>query len=197
MAQSWMTPSLRVLSHVERPFLGEPPKYPNNILIAGKWLLVCQLDRRFVLYDTDADAGTHLPHILWEQEERISHWIQCPGTFKNGQWSVFVLVCEQYSRRWYVQLTCHVSYPPTLHRRLIIFWLDVESGALRDTVAYDLPNTGNSSPSRLRGGIAFLFIPDLALVFCTRTRHFYKFPDFRIALVCRAETNLAWCPIAH
>ncbi|KAN0094636.1 hypothetical protein V8E55_002923 [Tylopilus felleus] len=68
-------PDWHMLSHVERPFLGEPPKYPNNILIAGKWLLVCQLDRRFVLYDTDADAGTHLPHILWEQEERISHWI--------------------------------------------------------------------------------------------------------------------------
>ena len=94
-------------------------------------------------------------------------------------------------------LSADISYPPTLHRRLIIFWLDVESGALRDTVAYDLPNTGNSSPSRLRGGTAFLFIPDLALVFCTRTRHFYKFPEFRIALVCRAETNLAWCPKAH
>ena len=92
-----------------------------------------------------------------------------------------------------------IPYPPTLHRRLILSWLDVESGVLRDTVAYHVPKTGNFSfrLPLLCGGTAFLFIPNIALVFCTRTRHFYKFPDFRIALVCRAETNLPFCPMAH
>ena len=109
LAQSWMTPSLRVLSHIEIPFLGEPKKYPNDTLIAGRWLLVCQLDRRFVLYDTDADAETRLPQIIWEQEEQIADWNQLVRTFKEGQWSVSVLFCEPYLQRWYVQLACHVS----------------------------------------------------------------------------------------
>jgi hypothetical protein len=79
LAQSWTTQHLRAVSHVEIPFDGKATgDFKNTDLIGGRWFIVCQSRRRFVLYDTDANVETHEPLILWEQEEhcrrRIGYW---------------------------------------------------------------------------------------------------------------------------
>lgn len=83
--------------------------------------------------------------------------------------------------------------PDNSHRTLLEFRLDAESGALPDTVSLDVPaiNLFKSGPLRLDGGqkllarSRLLSIPNRLLIFDTRTRVFYEFPEFRVARVCR------------
>ena len=64
---------------------------------------------------------------------------------------------------------------------------------LRDTIAMDLPRS--CLMPKVEGGPSpFFFILPLQSVFDTRTRLFYKFPEFHIALVCREEPNIADIP---
>lgn len=86
------------------------------VLIGGRWFIVCQMHRRFVLYNTNA-TDTRVPQLLWEQEEEIVHWKQHRGTWEEGHWVVYLVVasqCAQRPPRWYV---CYyagvigISYP--------------------------------------------------------------------------------------
>jgi hypothetical protein len=107
LAQSWTTQCLRVVSHVDIPFDGMPTTFTsNNIdLIGGRWLLVCQSKRRIVLYDTNADAKTRVPQILWEHEEHIGSWDKYSMVSEAGQLVVYVILSEEHNplaRQWYV-----------------------------------------------------------------------------------------------
>ncbi|KAF8557572.1 hypothetical protein OG21DRAFT_224619 [Imleria badia] len=119
LAQSWTTPCLRAVSHVEIPFYGEPKVRFNKIeLIGGRWLIVCQSKRRIVLYDTVADVETRAPQILYEREEQWQ--IYCWDTYSiasgDGQWVVYVLLNEEHHPplpQWYVVLSsADTSYAP-------------------------------------------------------------------------------------
>ena len=95
LAQSWTTQPVQAVSRVEIPFDGEPN---DTSLIGGRWLIVCQSKRRIVLYDTDADVETHVPQILWEQEEhcqwQIRSWDSYSLVSEEGQWVVYVILQE-------------------------------------------------------------------------------------------------------
>ena len=85
-------------------------------------------------------------------------------------------------------------------RTLLELRLDAESGALRDTVIFDVPVSRasdrhfglNEEPPP---GPPFLAIQSQGLVFDTRTRVFYDFPDPSIALVCLKDCVV--CPMAN
>jgi hypothetical protein len=76
------------------------------------------------------------------------------------------------------------------YRTLLEFRLNAESGALCDTVTLDVPVSVVDRELELDGGqklfahSPFLTLPNQNLVFDTRTRVFYEFPDLCIALVC-------------
>jgi hypothetical protein len=75
-------------------------------------------------------------------------------------------------------------------RTLLEFRLNAESGALCDTVTLDVLVLDVDNHLEFGGGqkqfarSPFLTIPSVGLVFDTRTRAFYEFPDLCIALVC-------------
>ena len=109
LAQSWTTQCLRAVSHVEIPLDGMPTKFiTNNIdLIDGRWLIACQSKRRIVLYDTDADAKTRVPQILWEHETHIGWWDKYSVVSEEGQLVVYVILSEEpeqhpLAQQWYV-----------------------------------------------------------------------------------------------
>ena len=92
-------------------------------------------------------------------------------------------------------------------RRLLEFRLNAESGTLYDTATLDvsvlnvcgLPGHGSGFGQKLLAHSPFLVIPGQSLVFDTRTRVFYKFPDLNdVALVCsscnhkRVMLNVRW-----
>ena len=101
--------------------------------------------------------------------------------------------------------------PSNPHRKLIELRLASESGALCGAIALDVPEIVPQYPEpqyppmrnmgRLdyalegwQGGRSpFFFIRPLQMVFDTRTRLFYGFPKFHIAMVCRDEPNVAGC----
>jgi len=101
---------------------------------------VCQSNRRFVLYDTNAgpDAEPHAPQVLWEQEEGITDLDICLATLpsEEGQWVVYVLLRTDDPPRW----------------TLLEFRLDGESGALCDTVTLDVPVSDVCQYLELYGG---------------------------------------------
>ncbi|KAH0834257.1 hypothetical protein J3R83DRAFT_11613 [Lanmaoa asiatica] len=176
LAQSWTTQCLRTVSQVKIPFDGQ---ITNDNLIDGRWLIVCQLDRRFVLFDIDPNAETRVTQVLWEQEEEITSWVNCHATSGRGQYVVYVLLTTKLPQ-W----------------TLLEFRLNAESGVLCDTVTLDvpIPCRGYCEIDRGRGPLAqspFLCIsprlwvpnPYPYLVFDTRTRVFYEFPKFRVVLV--------------
>ncbi|KAH0834259.1 hypothetical protein J3R83DRAFT_11615 [Lanmaoa asiatica] len=178
LTQSWTTQCLRTVSQVKIPLYGQ---ITNSNLIDGRWLIMCQLDRRLVLFDTDDNAETRVAQVLWEQEEKITSWVNCHATSEEGQYVVHVLLSTE-PQQW----------------TLLEFRLNAESGVLCDTVALEIPV---SSPyyypeiNRGRGPLAqspFLCIrlrswswvpdPTLELVFDTRTRVLYDLPKFRVVL---------------
>ena len=81
--------------------------------------------------------------------------------------------------------------------------LDAESGAPRDTVILDVPESRASDDRRFvlneerdpPPGPPFLAIESQGLVFDIRTRVFYDFPDPSIALV--RPKRCAVCPMVH
>ncbi|KAI9566574.1 hypothetical protein HD554DRAFT_2114908, partial [Boletus coccyginus] len=170
LAQSWMMPWLRAVPHVKIQFDGKPSVFSTSEVdfFGGRWFLVCQLKQRFVLYDTNACAETHVPQILWEQEEQIDSWDQCSMMSQEGILVGYMLLSEVHSRQW----------------KLIEWQLDGESGMLYNTTVFNLPKSGFVPECLgLWGGKSrFLFIPHLQLMFDTRTRLLYKFPKFCIAL---------------
>ena len=90
-------------------------------LVGGRWLLVCQEDRRFVLYDTNPDTKTRAPQVLWEQEEEITDWDKCLATSEE-QWVVYVLFTAEDAPSWYVcimSISGRFLFPTTLSGR---FW---------------------------------------------------------------------------
>ena len=103
LAQKWTTQSLRAVSRVSVPFDGYTAEYPD--LVCGRWFLVCQKRRQFVLYDTDPGAERGAPQVLWKHEEGITGWDMCLATSEEGHWVVYVLAAMSYRPRWYV---CHV-----------------------------------------------------------------------------------------
>ena len=120
LAQSWTTQSLRTISSVSVPFDGWLAG--DGHLIGGRWYLVCQKNRRFVLYDMNPDAQTRAPQVLWEQRENITDWKKCLVTSEEGQLIVYVLLSTHDAPRWYVRVIlirgCFL-FPKTLVGR---FW---------------------------------------------------------------------------
>ena len=102
LAQSWTTQRLRTVSRVSVPFDGCVKG--DRHLVGGRWLIVCQLHRRFVLYDTNANAETGGPQVLWEQTQDIITWDKSLTTSEEGQWVVYVLFRTKDPPRWYVCL---------------------------------------------------------------------------------------------
>jgi hypothetical protein len=100
LAQSWTTQRLRTVSCVSVPFDGCVTD--DLHLVGGRWLVMCQLYRLFVLYDTKANAETHAPQVLWEQEETITTWDMCLATSEEGHCVVYVLLSTKDPPRWYV-----------------------------------------------------------------------------------------------
>jgi len=174
LARSWTTQSLQAVSRVSVPFYGYATEDAH--LVGGRWLLVCEKDRRFVLYDTNPGAETRAPQVLWTKGKRIHAWEKCLAISEEGQWIVYVLM----------------MMPPGW--TLLEFRLDAESGALCETIILDVPVSRDDRRLELYGGQKplvcppFLTIPSQNLVFDTRTRVFYGFPNFRIAL----DTTRSW-----
>ncbi|KAF8121107.1 hypothetical protein EV363DRAFT_1589108 [Boletus edulis] len=171
LEKSWTTEELRTGSRVRIPFEGRVTKHRH--LVGGRWLVVCQADRRFVLYDTHVHAHTqkHKPQVIWEQADKIVAWDKCLATSEQEQ-IVYVLMS--------------MDNPPRL--RLLEMRLNAESGAVCDTVTWDIPVSEVDEDPELDNGQTlfarsrFISIPHQSLIFDTRTRTFYEFPEFRIAL---------------
>jgi hypothetical protein len=156
-----------------------------------------------MLYDIDVDVEIHVPQILWELEEhcqwQIGFWDAYSVVSGEGQTVVYVILSlnEEHNlvaRQWYVCIHHAVVGRHFLSsRRLIEFRLNSGgSGVLCNTITRDGP--GSIFITQIRGGPSpFFYILYPQLVFDTRTRLFYKFPQFHIALVCRDETNVAGC----
>jgi hypothetical protein len=84
LAQSWTTRPMRDVSWVKIELKGKPTCPPK--LIHGRWFIACQLDRRFVLHDTETGAQ----HVVWEQDEpEVSSWDACS---MEGQCVAYVLL---------------------------------------------------------------------------------------------------------
>ena len=90
------------------------------------------------------------------------------------------------------QWGCPILQP---HRWLIESRLSGESGVLHDTIIIMKDAApGSLCLPEIKGGPSpFVYVPhpQPELVFDTRTRLLYKFPEFRIALVCHDEANIA------
>ena len=166
------------MSHAEIPFKGKPSGFGCHLnLIDGQWLIVCQSKRRFVLYDTNADGETHVPQIVWEQEEhcqwQIGYWDKYSVVSEEGQCVVYVILSEEHNspRQWYVcfhLLLIGSFYPSTPYRWLIEFLLNSgRSATLRDTITIDVPESF-FVPPQIKGGPSPLFyVLCLQLVFDT------------------------------
>lgn len=100
LAQSWTSKPLRRVSRVNIPFRGNLAD--TFRLIGGRWFIACQRGRRFVLYDTYANAETHVPLLLWEQEEEIVEWDEQSGVSEAGHCVVYLLAVTECPQRWYV-----------------------------------------------------------------------------------------------
>ena len=119
LAQTWTTQGLRTVSRVSVPFDGWVTK--DLHLVGGRWLVVCQLNRRFVLYDTNASAETRAQQVIWEQGEEIISWKKCLATSEEGQWVIYVLFRTDDPPRWYV---CVVSIRGRFYSTSLVghFW---------------------------------------------------------------------------
>ena len=120
LAQPWTAQRLRTVSRVSVPFDGRVTK--DLYLLDGRWLVVCQFGRRFVLYDTKTSAETRAPQVLWEQGKKITDWDKRLATSEEGQWVVYVWLSTVDSLRWYVRVMSfrgRFLFPTTLIRR---FW---------------------------------------------------------------------------
>ncbi|KAI9457379.1 hypothetical protein HD554DRAFT_1781785 [Boletus coccyginus] len=108
LAQSWTTPSLRIVSHVVIPFYGQSPLAidPDEVdLVCGRWFIVCQAERRIVLYDVNPNPKTRVPQVLWEEEEWIHYWTSCSMISQDGNLIMYVMLGAEYSEqpgKWYV-----------------------------------------------------------------------------------------------
>ena len=100
LAQSWTTQCLQTVSYVSVPFDGWVSE--DFHLVYGRWLVVCQCRRRFVLYDTKANGETCAPQVLWEQREEITDWGKCIAPSEEGHWVVYVLLSTKDPPRWCV-----------------------------------------------------------------------------------------------
>ena len=105
IAQSWETPSLRIVSYVQIPLDGKTPGLISGLdLIGSRWLIACRSSRQFVLYDTNAKV--HTPQILWEQKRQITSWDKC-SMVKEGCCIIYVSLVEEHSTHWYVTNCCN------------------------------------------------------------------------------------------
>ena len=130
-----------------------------------------------MLYDTNADGETHVPQIVWEQEEhcqwQIGYWDKYSVVSEEGQCVVYVILSEEHNspRQWYVcfhLLLIGSFYPSTPYRWLIEFLLNSgRSATLRDTITIDVPESF-FVPPQIKGGPSPLFyVLCLQLVFDT------------------------------
>ena len=111
----------------------------------------------------------------------------------GNHWSVYVLLCEwnaEPSPGWFHWYVCIVAVGRQVlgspYRKLVELLLDGGSGALCGSSVFDVPGpVPNGGVTQIRSGplSPFLLLPTVQLVFHTRTRRFYAFPKFRIALV--------------
>ena len=101
LARSWTTRSMRAISSLTIKTVS-PPECPK--LIHGRWLVVCEWARCFVLFDTDPAAKIHTRQVLWEQENQVvAHWDVGSATSAEGQCIVYVLFASFGALpEWYV-----------------------------------------------------------------------------------------------
>jgi len=168
LAQSWTTRPMRDVSCIKINLEGETTmrSTPAPKLLHGRWLVVYEPNRRFVLHDTQTGAR----RVLWERDKLVvSPWDVCSMTSPEGQCVVYLLL-----------------KPEWLQWKLLEFRLDGESGKLVDSVVMDSPAFTylriGSAKAFCAGKSPFLSIPGHGLVFDTRTRIFYELPEFRVAL---------------
>jgi len=144
---------------------------PAPKLIHGRWFVVYELNRRFMLHDTETGAR----RVLWEEDGleedglEESPWDVCSMTSPEGQCVVYLLL-----------------QPDLIQWKLLEFRLDGESGKLVDSAVMDSPAYTylriGSTKAFCAEKSPFLSIPGRGLVFDTRTRIFYELPEFRAAL---------------
>ncbi|KAF8557161.1 hypothetical protein OG21DRAFT_1494932 [Imleria badia] len=171
LAWSWMTRPMRDVSHVELRIEQQPRGYIT--LLGGRFLVGCESASRFVLHDVDADAEPHAhrKQVIWEQEEPVLAWTASSMTTEDGRFVVYVLLSEGKLDipRW----------------RLLEFCFNGKSVKPCAVDAFEVP-TSKFEPFRvvLHNGekSPFLHFPKCRLVFDTRTRIFYEFPEFLITL---------------
>ena len=92
---------MRDISWVKIKLKGEPTTPPK--LIHGRWLIACELTRRFLLHDTETGAQ----RVLWKQDKpEVSSWDVCSMVSVEGQCVAYVLLKPEYrpmeSSGWYV-----------------------------------------------------------------------------------------------
>ncbi|KAI9457373.1 hypothetical protein HD554DRAFT_1780831 [Boletus coccyginus] len=161
LAQSWTTPSLRIVSHVVIPFYGQPQRdsrVDEVNLVCGRWFI----------------TRWRVPQILWEKGKWIHRWASCSMISEDGNLVIYVILCEQHSQQhqW----------------KFSEFRINGESGLLCDTIPIDFPERGvvdSDVTPYIVGHLKqspFLVIEPLYLVFDTRTRLFHELPKFRIAM---------------
>ena len=154
-------------------------------LIFGRWLVVFESGRRFVLHDADPVTGKHTWQVLWEQETpQVSEWDLKSILSPEGHCVVYVFLKLRGPPGWYVPLVWW-SFVRCIDglfcRKLLEIRLNYDTGELLHLAPIDPPHDGSDISLRVTytGNSQLLFIPTSTkdhMVLDTRTHVFYKVP---------------------
>ncbi|KAF8553182.1 hypothetical protein OG21DRAFT_1497848 [Imleria badia] len=171
LARSWMTRPMRDVSLVEL----QVEQQPRGVirLLSGRFLIGCESASRFVLHDVDANVEPHASQkqVIWEQQEQVLAWAATSIATEDGRFVMYVLLSERKLGipRW----------------RLLEFCFSGKSVKPCAVDTFDVPTSKFESYRvvlQKSGKSPFLHLSGCKLVFDMRTRVFYEFPKFFIAL---------------
>ncbi|KAF8553689.1 hypothetical protein OG21DRAFT_1497572 [Imleria badia] len=165
LAHSWTTQPMGDISSVgiRIPGASDPP-----IIIYGKWLIGCESSSKFVAHNLDSNAEPHSAQLLWESASPINTWDACSVVFAGGLHihGLFRIATDALSEPW----------------KLLEFRVNGDS--LYHTFTLDVPTRNFTNALYIEGGYSpFSYIDGRRLLFDAETRSFYKFPEFKSALV--------------
>ncbi|KAF8547148.1 hypothetical protein OG21DRAFT_1607513 [Imleria badia] len=172
LAHSWITGPMQDVSHVEVGVEQQPSGslFGTTIrLLGGRWLVGCESETRFVLHDIYPNSESRR-QVIWESEHPVETWDACSVTSEEGQCRIYVLFDGED--------------PEIMSWVFVEFCMDGESGKPCGVTPISIPSGSEFEVSDewLHAGKSpFIYISDM-LVFDTRTRIFYEFPEFLIAL---------------
>ncbi|KAF8121086.1 hypothetical protein EV363DRAFT_1366835 [Boletus edulis] len=167
LEECWTTQPMQAVSSTQIRLQGSALGQPR--IIDARWLITFESYRQIVFHDIE----TRSRQVLWEETGLITFW-DVTSVTSTGGLSVYVVFRKNTKDIW------RASW------RLLEFRVHGESGHLSYSVSLDVPTGARyigGSVCLISDNTPFLYIMGQDLVFDTRTRTFYEFPEFATELV--------------